>query len=93
MRGHLTKLASEVDWLQVVGWYHATMSRNFTVGLPDDVAKDTGALARAEGKSGNETVKSALIDAVERHRADPEFSMRLRRIIDDDRELLEHLAS
>jgi predicted transcriptional regulator len=68
------------------------MARNFTVRLPDDVAKDTEALARAEGKSLNETVKSALIEAVERRRADPEFKKRLRRIIDDDRELLERLA-
>jgi len=76
----------------VVRWYHATMSRNFTVRLPDDVAKDAEALARAEGKSLNETVKSAVIEAVERRRADPEFKKRLRRIIDDDRELLERLA-
>jgi len=68
------------------------MSRNFTVRLPDDVAKDAEALARAEGKSLNETVKSALIEAVERRRAYPEFKKRLRRIIDDDRELLERLA-
>jgi predicted transcriptional regulator len=68
------------------------MSRNFTVRLPDDVAKDAEALARAEGKSLNETVKSALVEAVERRRADPEFKKRLRRIIDEDRELLERLA-
>jgi hypothetical protein len=68
------------------------MSRNFTVRLPDDVAKDAEALARVEGKSLNETVKSALMEAVERRRADPEFKKRLRRIIDDDRELLERLA-
>jgi predicted transcriptional regulator len=68
------------------------MSRNFTVRLPDDVAKDAEALARAEGKSLNETVKSALMEAVERRRADPEFKKRLRRIIDEDRELLERLA-
>jgi predicted transcriptional regulator len=68
------------------------MPRNFTVRLPDDVAKDAEALARAEGKSLNETVKSALVEAVERRRADPEFKKRLRRIIDEDRELLERLA-
>jgi hypothetical protein len=68
------------------------MSRNFTVRLPDDVAKDAEALARVEGKSLNETVKSALMEAVERRRADPEFKKRLRRIIDKDRELLERLA-
>ncbi|MFZ2058879.1 MAG: hypothetical protein WAV54_15855 [Acidimicrobiales bacterium] len=69
------------------------MSRNFTVRLPDDAAKDAEALARTEGKSLNETVKSALIEAVERRRADPEFKRRLHRIIDEDRELLERLAT
>jgi len=75
-----------------VHWYHDTMAKNFTVRLPDDIARDTEALARAEGKSMNETVKSALVEAVERRRTDPEFKERLRRIIDQDRELLERLA-
>jgi predicted transcriptional regulator len=68
------------------------MTKNFTVRLPDDVARDAEALARVEGKSVNETVRSALVEAVERRRADPEFKKRLRRIIDEDRELLERLA-
>jgi hypothetical protein len=72
--------------------YHDTMAKNFTVRLPDDVAADAEALARAEGKSLNETVKSALIEAVERRRNDPEFKKTLKRIIEQDRELLERLA-
>ncbi len=68
------------------------MSKNFSVRLPDDVAADVEALARAEGKSLNETVKSALVEAVERRRNDPEFKSRLKRIIEQDRELLERLA-
>jgi len=68
------------------------MTKNFTVRLPDDVARDAEALARVEGKSVNETVRSALVEAVERRRADPEFKKRLRRIIDEDRALLERLA-
>ena len=68
------------------------MTKNFTVRLPDDVARDAEALARVEGKSVNETVRSALVEALERRRVDPEFKKRLRRIIDEDRELLERLA-
>jgi len=68
------------------------MAKNFTVRLPDEVATDTEALARAEGKSLNETVKTALIEAVERRRADPEFKKTLAKIIEQDRELLERLA-
>jgi hypothetical protein len=68
------------------------MTKNFTVRLPADVAADAEALARAEGKSLNETVKSALIEAVERRRNDPQFKRSLKRIIDQDRELLERLS-
>jgi hypothetical protein len=78
--------------VRVVQWYHDTMTKNFTLRLPDDVAKDAEALARAEGKSMNETVKSALMEAVERRRNDPQFKKRIRRLIDEDRELLERLA-
>lgn len=85
---------------QVGGWsglslglcYHATMAKNLTVRLDDELASDTEALARAEGKSLNETVKRALAEAVQRRREDPEFKARVRRIIEEDRELLERLA-
>lgn len=68
------------------------MTKNLTVRLDDDLAADTEALARAEGQSLNETVKSALRDAVERRRADPKFRARVQRIIEEDRKLLERLA-
>jgi predicted transcriptional regulator len=68
------------------------MPKNLTVRLDDELAADTDALARAEGMSLNETVKQALKEAVERRRKDPDFKARLRRIIEEDRELLERLA-
>jgi predicted transcriptional regulator len=68
------------------------MTKNLTVRLDDDLAADTEALARAEGQSLNETIKQALAEAVERRRKDPAFRRRLRRIIEEDRELLERLA-
>ena len=68
------------------------MPKNFTVRLPDEVAADAEALARAEGISLNETVRRALVEAVERRRSDPEFKARIRQIIKEDRELLERLA-
>ena len=68
------------------------MTKNLTVRLDAELAADTEALARAEGKSLNETVRQALKEAVERRRKDPEFKTRLQRIIDEDRELLERLA-
>ncbi|MGH2960923.1 MAG: ribbon-helix-helix protein, CopG family [Solirubrobacterales bacterium] len=63
-----------------------------TVRLDEELAADTEALARAEGKSLNETVKQALRDSVEKRRKDPEFKARVRRIIEEDRELLERLG-
>ena len=68
------------------------MAKNLTVRLDDQLAADTEAIARAEGTSLNETVKTALAEAVARRRKDPEFKKRLRRIIEEDRELLERLA-
>ena len=68
------------------------MTKNFTVRLPDEEAADIEALARAEGLSLNETVRRVLVEAVEKRRADPAFKARVRRIIKEDRELLERLA-
>lgn len=68
------------------------MAKNLTVRLDDQLAADTEALARVEGKSLNETVKDALREAVDRRRRDPKFKSRVRRIIEEDRELLERLA-
>lgn len=60
--------------------------------LDEELAADAHALARAEGTSLNETMKQALKEAVERRRKDPKFKARVRRIIEEDRELLERLA-
>lgn len=68
------------------------MAKNLTLRLDDELAADTEALARAEGQSINETVKQALKEAVERRRRDPNFKARVKRIIEQDRELLERLA-
>ncbi len=68
------------------------MTKNLTVRLPDDLAADAEAVARAEGTSLNETIKDALAEAVARRRKDPEFKKRLREIVNQDRELLERLA-
>lgn len=68
------------------------MAKHLSIRLDDELAADTEALARAEGQSLNETVKSALREAVERRRKDPKFKARVQRIIEEDRELLERLA-
>jgi hypothetical protein len=68
------------------------MTKNLTVRLDSVLAADAEAIARADGTSLNETIKQALSEAVQRRRRDPKFKARLRRIIEEDRELLERLA-
>jgi hypothetical protein len=68
------------------------MAKNLTVRLPEQLAADAEALARVEGQSVNETIKQALEETIARRRKDPKFRARLRKIIDEDRELLERLA-
>lgn len=68
------------------------MTKAMTVRLPDELAADTEALARVEGKSVNEIIKDALSAAIDQRRRDPKFKKRVQQIIDEDRELLERLA-
>jgi hypothetical protein len=100
---HLHGVTPRPEMRGICGWqsqrrrarlmcYHDTMAKNLTVRLDDQLAADAEAIARADGVSLNETVKRALAEAVERRRKDPEFKKRLRRIIEEDHELLERLA-
>ena len=75
-----------------VAWYHDTMTKHLTIRIPDDVAQNAEAIARVDGVSLNETVKQSLVEAIERRRQNPEFKTRLKKIIEEDRELLERLA-
>ena len=61
--------------------------------LPDGLAADADALARVEGQSLNETVRQSLAETVAQRRKDSEFKARVARIIQEDRELLERLAT
>jgi len=72
--------------------YHDVMTKNLTVRLPDQLAADADTLARVEGLSVNETIKTALEESIARRKKDPKFRARLRKIIEEDRELLERLA-
>ena len=88
-------LALSQDNARMIGAITTSASRtakNLTIRLDDEFAADAEALARAEGKSLNETVKLALTEAVERRREDPASKARVRKIIEQDRELPERLA-
>jgi hypothetical protein len=75
-----------------VAWYHDTMTKNLTIRIPDEVAANAEAISRVDGVSLNETVKRSLVEAIERRRQNPEFKTRLKKIIEEDRKLLERLA-
>ena len=49
-------------------------------------------MSASEDQSRNEGLEPALREAIEQRRRDPEFMARMRRRIEDDRELLERLA-
>lgn len=72
--------------------YHDTMTKQTTVRLPDNVAKDAEAVARVRGTSVNALIVDALKNEIERVRDDKDFTSRAMELLERDRELLERLA-
>lgn len=72
--------------------YHATMPKQTTVRLPDDLADEAEAVARVKGTSVNQLIIDSLHTELERVRADDDFTARAKRLLERDKELLERLA-
>lgn len=72
--------------------YHDTMTKQTTVRLPDNVAKDAEAVARVQGTSVNALIVDALKSEIERVREDRDFTRRAMELLERDKELLERLA-
>ena len=68
------------------------MSKQTTVRLPEDLAKDAEAVARVEGTSINRLIVDALRNEIDRVRSDQDFTSRARELLERDKELLERLA-
>jgi hypothetical protein len=68
------------------------MTKQTTVRLPDNVAKDAEAVARVRGTSVNALIVDALKNEIERVRDDKDFTSRAMELLERDRELLERLA-
>jgi hypothetical protein len=64
-----------------------------TVRLTDEQQADLAAVARADGTSIAETIRTAIEDHIAARRKDKSFQRRLATIIERDRELLERLAN
>ncbi|MGN6256830.1 MAG: ribbon-helix-helix protein, CopG family [Solirubrobacterales bacterium] len=60
--------------------------------LPEEIAAEITAVARANGVSVSKAIRFAVEDYVAAQRADQAFKSRLKKRLEEDRELLERLA-
>lgn len=67
-------------------------SKAMTLRLPAEKAAELEAVARADEKSVSEAVREAIDEHIEARRKDKAFRDRLRRRIEEDREVLDRLA-
>jgi hypothetical protein len=63
-----------------------------TLRLDEEKARDLAAIARVEQRSMNEIAVEAIDRRIDELRHDPDFQNRLRRILDEERSVLERLA-
>lgn len=66
--------------------------KNMTLRLQMEQAAELEAVARADGISVSDAVRQAIVEHIDRRRHDKKFKARLRRLIEEDREVLERLA-
>jgi len=67
-------------------------TKNLTLRLPQELAADTEALARAEGTTVSDQIRSALVERIEAKRRDPEFRARLAEVVEQNAAALSRLA-
>lgn len=67
-------------------------TKAMTLRLPADKAAELEAIARVDNMSVSDAVRCAIDDRIAQRRGDKDFQARLRRIISDDRAILERLA-
>jgi predicted transcriptional regulator len=68
------------------------MPKQTTVRLPDDLAEQAEAIARAQGSSVNQLIIDALHTEIDRVRKDADFLSLVQRLIERDHEILDRLA-
>lgn len=68
-------------------------TRAITLRLPADQAAQIEAVARADGVSVSEAVRVAIQDRIEARRKDRAFRARIRRMMQEERAVLEQLAT
>jgi predicted transcriptional regulator len=68
------------------------MTKARTLRLDEDLDTELTMVARARGISTNELIQESLAEKIEAARRDPVFMARLRKIIEEDQEILKRLA-
>jgi len=63
-----------------------------SVRMPDELAAQVEAMARAEGVSVSEAMRAAAYRYIASRRADQDFKERLRKRLEEDAEILKRLA-
>ncbi len=63
-----------------------------SVRMPDELALQMDAMARAEDVSVSEAMRAAAYRYIATRRADPDFKERLRKRLEEDAEILKRLA-
>lgn len=60
--------------------------------LPADLAEEISAVARVDGLPISELVRAALYQFITARRAEPDFKEQLRKLLEEDQEVLKRLA-
>jgi predicted transcriptional regulator len=68
------------------------MPKQTTVRLPDELADEAEAVARVRGQSLNQLIIDSLAAEIDRVRSDDDFTLRAKRLLERDREILDRLA-
>lgn len=63
-----------------------------TLRLPDYMAAELAAVARADDIPVSEVVREAIGKHIEERRSDKEFQKRVKQLLEEDQEVLERLA-
>lgn len=75
----------------MTSWYLDIVPRRTTVRLPERLADQAEAVARVRGTSVNALIVESLTAAIDRARADDDFTERARKLLERDKELLDRL--
>jgi len=68
------------------------MSKAISLRLPEEMADELAAIARTDGVPISEAIREAIVGHIAARRTDQEFRARLKKRLEEDREVLERLA-